>query len=150
MIKAVIWHPDRDVCSLGAVAPLSSAGVPDALATARRSAVGILRRPVGESRCSTFGVLAENRPKEAFIATGVVSAVIVDAARLVIYGTGFMASHFPQSQAILAPVIVGMVCAFIGSFAGTRMLPKITLRTVQIVVAVAMLLIGTGLGVGLV
>jgi uncharacterized protein len=79
-----------------------------------------------------------------------VSAVIVDAARLVIYGAGFMAGHFAQSQEILAPVVVGTVCAFIGSFVGKRVLQKVTMRTVQIVVAMAMLLIGVGLAAGLV
>lgn len=88
--------------------------------------------------------------KEAFVATGVVSAVIVDAARLAVYGASFMASHFAQSQELLASVAVGTVCAFIGSFMGKRMLQKVTLRTVQIVVAAAMLLIGAGLAAGLV
>jgi uncharacterized protein len=45
---------------------------------------------------------------------------------------------------------VGTVCAFIGSFAVKRILQKITLRTVQIIVAVAMLLIGAGLTSGLI
>jgi uncharacterized membrane protein YfcA len=88
--------------------------------------------------------------KEAFVATGVVSAVIVDAARLMVYGAGFMGSHIAQSQELLAPVVVGTVCAFVGSLVGKRLLPKVTLRTVQIVVAVAMLLIGAGLATGLV
>jgi len=88
--------------------------------------------------------------KEAFVATGVVSAVIVDAARLVIYGTGFMGGHLAQSQQLLASVVVGTVCAFIGSFVGTRVLQKITSRTVQIVVAVAMFLIDAGLVAGVV
>lgn len=88
--------------------------------------------------------------KEAFVATGVVSAVIVDAARLMIYGTGFMGGDLAQSQELLAPVVVGTVCALFGSYFGKRLLPKVTLRTVQIVVAVAMLLIGAGLVTGLV
>lgn len=88
--------------------------------------------------------------KEAFVATGVVSAVIVDAARLATYGSGIMASHLGQSQEIIAPVVVSTICAFIGSFVGKRVLQKITLRTVQIIVAVAMLLIGVGLVSGLI
>jgi hypothetical protein len=88
--------------------------------------------------------------KEAFVATGVVSAVMVDAARLVVYGTGVMAGHLAQLQELIAPVAVGTVCALIGSFAGSRILQKVTLRTVQIVVAVAMLLIGAGLAAGVV
>ncbi len=84
------------------------------------------------------------------MATGVVSAVIVDATRLMVYGTSFMASQFAQSQELLAPVAVGTICAFIGSFAGKRLLQKVTLRTVQVVVAGAMLLIGVGLITGLI
>ena len=80
----------------------------------------------------------------------VIKAVIVDAARLIVYGTGFMASHFAQSQELLAPVAVGPICAFIGSFVGQPVLQKVTLATVQIVVAGAMLLIGVGLAAGLV
>ena len=119
--------------------------------------------PLGGALSGFFGGLSGNQgalrsafllksglSKEAFVATGVVSAVIVDAARLVVYGTSFMASHFAQSQELLAPVAVGTICAFIGSFVGKRMLQKVTLRTVQIVVAGAMLLIGTGLAAGLV
>jgi uncharacterized protein len=119
--------------------------------------------PLGGALSGFFGGLSGNQgalrsafllkiglTKEAFIATGVVSAVIVDAARLVIYGVGFMGGHFAQSQELLAPIVVGAVCAFIGSFVGTRVLQKVTLRAVQIVVAVAMLLIGAGLAAGLV
>ncbi|WP_374652996.1 TSUP family transporter [Dongia sp.] len=88
--------------------------------------------------------------KEAFVATGVVSAVVVDAVRLITYGTGVMAEHFTRSQELLAPVAVGTVCAFIGSFAGKRILKKVTLQLVQAIVAVAMLLIGAGLVSGLI
>jgi hypothetical protein len=120
-------------------------------------------QPLGGALSGFFGGLSGNQgalrsafllksglSKEAFVATGVVSAVIVDAARLVVYGASFMASGFAQSQELLAPVAVGTICAFIGSFMGKRVLQKVTLRTVQIVVAVAMLLIGVGLAAGLV
>jgi uncharacterized protein len=88
--------------------------------------------------------------KEAFVATGVVSAVVVDAVRLVTYGTGILAQHIAASQELIAPVAVATVCAFAGSFAGSRILQKITLRTVQIVVASAMFVIGIGLASGLI
>jgi hypothetical protein len=119
--------------------------------------------PLGGALSGFFGGLSGNQgalrsafllkiglSKEAFVATGVVSAVVVDAARLVVYGTGVMAGHLAQSQELIAPVAVGTVCALIGSFAGSRILQKVTLRTVQIVVAVAMLLIGAGLAAGVV
>lgn len=118
--------------------------------------------PIGGVLSGFFGGLSGNQgalrsafllkaglSKEAFVATGVVSAVIVDAVRLVVYGTGFMADHLAQSQELLVPVAVGTMCAFVGSFAGTRLLRKVTLRSVRIVVATAMLLIGIGLLTGI-
>ncbi len=65
-------------------------------------------------------------------------------------GGTFQIDHFAQSQELLAPVAVGTICAFIGSFVGQPVLQKVTLATVQIVVAGAMLLIGVGLAAGLV
>ena len=61
-----------------------------------------------------------------------------------------MADHLAHSKNLIAPVVVGTICAFIGSFVGKRLLQKVTLRTVQMMVAIAMLLIGVGLVVGLV
>lgn len=88
--------------------------------------------------------------KEAFVATGVVSAVIVDAVRLVVYGIAFLADHFARSRELMMPVIVGMVSAFVGAVLGKRLLRKVTLRAVQITVAVMMLLVGGGLTAGLI
>lgn len=118
--------------------------------------------PLGGALSGFFGGLSGNQgalrsafllkiglSKEAFVATGVVSAVIVDAARLVVYGTGAM-GQLVQSRELLAPVAVGTICAFVGSLMGKRVLQKVTLHTVKIVVAVAMLLIGAGLAAGLV
>ena len=72
--------------------------------------------------------------KEAFIATGVVLAIIVDMSRLLVYGSGFLADHFSRSQELVLPVAVGTLCAFAGVMLGTRLLKKVTLRTVQLVV----------------
>jgi hypothetical protein len=88
--------------------------------------------------------------KEAFVATGVVSAVIVDAMRLTVYGTSMLADHFAQSKTLLAPVAVASLAAFMGAFVGKKFLQKITLRGVQLSVAVAMLIIGLALIAGVV
>ncbi|EXJ09647.1 hypothetical protein D791_03319 [Nitrincola nitratireducens] len=87
--------------------------------------------------------------KEAFVATGIVSAVIVDAARLMVYGSAMLAAEFSQTDGLVLPVVVGSLCAFIGSFFGKRILPKVTLRVVQLIVAIAMVIIGSGLVLGL-
>ncbi|HLD65322.1 MAG TPA: sulfite exporter TauE/SafE family protein [Pseudomonas sp.] len=118
--------------------------------------------PVGGAISGFFGGLSGNQgalrsafllkaglSKEAFVATGVVSAVIVDAVRLMVYGTTMLAGQFSQAQTLALPVAVGTICAFIGAFVGRRILQKITLRRVQFIVAIAMLGIGTGLAIGL-
>jgi uncharacterized membrane protein YfcA len=119
--------------------------------------------PLGGALSGFFGGLSGNQgalrsaflikaglSKEAFVATGVVAAVIVDASRLIVYGTDIAADHLAQSQQLIAPVVVGTLCAFIGSFVGRQVLRKVTLRAVQIIVALTMLLIGIGLASGLV
>lgn len=118
--------------------------------------------PVGGIFSGFFGGLSGNQgalrsafllkaglSKEAFVATGVVSAVIVDIVRLCIYGTTMLASELVQTQMLSIPVAVAIICAFIGTFVGKRTLHKVTLRTVQLIVALAMLGIGCGLILGL-
>lgn len=79
----------------------------------------------------------------AFVATGVVCAVLVDVVRLGVYGMGpFLA------PGMTLPVLVAIACAFIGSYGGKRLLPKVTLALVQGVVAASMVLIGAALALG--
>lgn len=118
--------------------------------------------PLGGALSGFFGGLSGNQgalrsafllkaglSKEAFVATGIVSAVIVDASRLVGYGIGFMTEQFTQSGEPAALVLVGTVCACVGSYAGMRLLQKVTFAAVRIVVAAGMLVIGLGLATGL-
>ena len=88
--------------------------------------------------------------KDAFVATGAVSAVIVDASRLLVYGTGFLADQFGRSQELMLPVAVAVLCAFAGAVIGKRLLQKVTLHAVQRIVAGMMLLVGVGLVTGLI
>lgn len=89
--------------------------------------------------------------KEAFVATGVACAVIVDLIRLPVYGLSFLASpHTGFDAAVTGPVVVATTCAFLGAYVGTRILRKVTLRFVQVVVALAMIAVGIGLAAGLI
>lgn len=89
--------------------------------------------------------------KEAFIGTGVVAAVVVDVARLLVYGLVFYTTSFAVIETDSVGLIVSAtVAAFIGSFIGRRLLKKITLVTVQKVVGVMLVLLGVGIGIGLV
>lgn len=89
--------------------------------------------------------------KEAFVATGVVCAVGVDCVRLAIYG----ASDLTASYVALPPDAMGLVVAaslsaFAGAALGARLLKALTLRTVQLAVAVMMIVVGSGLCTGLI
>lgn len=75
-----------------------------------------------------------------FIATGVVIAVLVDLARLSIYGIDLKTL---QDEQIVNVVIVAVVFSFIGSFTGNRLSLKITLSFIRKTVSVMMVVIGT-------
>lgn len=119
--------------------------------------------PFGGALSGFFGGLSGNQgalrsafllraglSRDGFVATGVVSAVIVDAARLLVYGFVFVGVQWQQSATLVPAVLVATLCAFAGAFIGQRVLKKVTLRAVQYTVAVLMLLVGVGLLAGLV
>lgn len=89
--------------------------------------------------------------KNGFVATGTAAAVMVDLARLAVYGATFIAADvLTRGSGIAAPMAVAIVAAFAGAWVGVRILGSVTLRFLRIVVAVAMLLVGAGLAAGLV
>ncbi len=90
-------------------------------------------------------------PKEVFIGTGVVSAVIVDFARLIVYGLTFYGKSFSQMNEKIAPlVLAACISAFIGAYFGKRILQKMTFRSIQLLVGSMLVLLGCGLCIGLV
>lgn len=84
--------------------------------------------------------------KESFIATGVVLAVMVDLSRMVVYGADI---SFHNEVVNWPMVIAACATAFAGAFIGTRLLKKVTLRTVQIVVSALLVVVAAGLIAGL-
>jgi hypothetical protein len=87
--------------------------------------------------------------KEAFIATGVISAVVVDAARLLVYGITLYSTHFTIiGSEIRWLVVAATISAFIGAILGKQLLKKATLRAIQIIVGVLLIVIGLGLATG--
>ena len=120
--------------------------------------------PIGGLFSGFFGGLSGNQgafrsaflikaglQKEAFVATGVVSAVIVDTVRLSVYGL----SYVTESLERLPPEIVGLVIAatisaFIGAFFGKQILKKVTFEVVHLIVAICMICIGVALASGLI
>jgi uncharacterized protein len=86
--------------------------------------------------------------KEAFIGTGTVSAVIVDVARLLVYGIGFYSIHFDGVGEIWGLVLAATLAAFLGAFIGARLIKKITFRTLQLVVGIMLMFVGLGMAAG--
>ncbi|OHC01856.1 MAG: hypothetical protein A2Z58_03390, partial [Planctomycetes bacterium RIFCSPHIGHO2_12_42_15] len=90
--------------------------------------------------------------KEKFIGTSIVSAVVVDVSRLIVYGVTFFSKHFAvfQNQIGMGLIIAAILVAFLGSFIGSRMVKKITMNTIKVIVGILLLLIAAALGAGLV
>lgn len=89
--------------------------------------------------------------KEAYVGTGAVCTVVVDLVRLAVYSVTLptvLASTQSGQSGML--VVVAAVSAFLGSYFGKRLLRKVTLRTVEQMVAGLMVTIGIGLVCGLV
>jgi len=87
--------------------------------------------------------------KEAFVGTSTVSAVIVDLARLVVYGVSFYTIQFAASAKMGSLMLAAIVAALAGSFIGARLLKKVTMRVIQIVVGALLILVGCGIATGL-
>ena len=83
---------------------------------------------------------------QRFIATGVVLAVLVDVARMLVYGWSFSAN---TANVQWTMVLSASFSAFVGAYLGAKLLQKVTLRTIQRLVSVLLVLIGLGLVTGL-
>lgn len=84
--------------------------------------------------------------KEVFIATGVVIAVLIDFSRIGIY-TKEMAGVSRHLDYRL--LIAAVLAAFVGAFIGNRTLRKMTMPTVQGIVAASLFLVAIALIFGL-
>lgn len=85
--------------------------------------------------------------KEAYIATGVVIACLVDFTRLSVYASRFISSTLHENLTLL---ISATLAAIAGAYFGKRLLKKVTFRSIQLVVAVMLILISIALGAGLI
>ena len=80
--------------------------------------------------------------KEEFVATGVILAVMVDMSRMLIYGWEMSGQH----QTVQWPlVIAASVSAFMGAYFGSKLFKKITIKAIQIVVSVLLVVVSLGL-----
>lgn len=85
--------------------------------------------------------------KESFIATAVVVSSFVDFTRLAVYATRFTKAGLQENLYI---VIVATSAAIAGAFIGNKLLRKVTLKFIQMLVAIMLILISLALGAGLI
>lgn len=85
--------------------------------------------------------------KEAYIATGVVIACLVDFTRLSVYASRFTASNLHENLTLL---LSATLAAIAGAYFGKKLLKKVTLRSIQLLVAIMLILISITLGAGII
>jgi hypothetical protein len=85
--------------------------------------------------------------KEAYIATGVVIASLVDFTRLSVYASRFTSANLHENLTLL---ISATLSAIAGAYFGKKLLKKVTLRSIQLIVAIMLILISIALGLGLI
>lgn len=116
--------------------------------------------PIGGALSGFFGGLSGNQgalrsaflikaglSKEAFVGTAVVVSTFVDITRLSIYATGFEKAGLTDN---LDLVISATLAAIAGAFLGNKLLKKVTLRFLQVSIAIMLILISIALGAGLI
>ena len=88
-----------------------------------------------------------NLSKEAFIASGIAIACMVDISRLTLYSRYFFNSETSLNLYLLAAATLS---AFAGAFLGNKLLKKITLNSVKYIVATMLLVFSILLGIGII
>ena len=92
-------------------------------------------------------LLKSGLSKEAFIATGVLIACLVDFSRLIVYASSFSVEMLNENLPLL---IAATLSAFAGAYLGKRLLKKVTFRSVQLLVAIMLIIISLAMGSGLI
>lgn len=85
--------------------------------------------------------------KEAYIATGIFIAVLIDIARMIVYFTAFSALKGAADYSLLAVVTL---FAFAGAYMGNKLVKKITIEMLHVLVAAMLLVIAVLLGMGII
>lgn len=115
--------------------------------------------PIGGALSGFFGGLSGNQgalrsaflikaglSKEAFVATAVVVSTSVDFTRLGVYATRFVKSGLSDN---LVLVICATLAGIAGAYLGNKLLKKVTLRFLQVTIAIMLIIISLALGAGL-
>lgn len=116
--------------------------------------------PIGGALSGFFGGLSGNQgalrtaflikaglSKEAFVATAVIVSTFVDFTRLSVYATRFTKAGLTDN---LTLVVCATLSAIVGAYIGNKLLKKVTLKFLQLTVAIMLIFISLALGAGLI
>lgn len=84
--------------------------------------------------------------KEAFIASGVVIACIIDFTRISVYLNSFSEGSISSFEVLISATF----SAFLGAFIGNKFVKKVTIENLQKFIAVFLIVIGFGLATGII
>ena len=89
---------------------------------------------------------------ESFVGTNAVTGFLVDAARLLVYGALFATGHAAMvgKHGGWDLVATATAAAFAGILVGSRLVKRVTMRTVQTITGIFLLAIAVALGAGLI
>jgi hypothetical protein len=85
--------------------------------------------------------------KEVFIGTAVVVSTFVDFTRLSVYATRFVKSGLTDNIIL---VILATLAAIAGAYIGNKLLKKVTIKYIQVLIAIMLILISIALGAGII
>lgn len=116
--------------------------------------------PIGGVLSGFFGGLSGNQgalrsaflikaglSKEAFIGTAVVVSTFVDFTRLSVYATRFVSSDLTDNWVLVASATLAAIA---GAYIGNKLLKKVTLRFLQVTVAIMLIVLSLALGLGVI
>jgi uncharacterized protein len=92
-------------------------------------------------------LMRANLSKEAFIATGVIIACLIDVSRLTIYSKQIISQSSSLNYYL---VITATLSAFAGTFIANKLLKKVAIKTVHTIVTIMILLFAILLGMGII
>ena len=84
----------------------------------------------------------------AFAATQAAIALLVDGARILVYGWAFVRVSGASPALPWSLIAVATVAAFAGSYLGKRLLPKVTIGGLHVTVGGLLMVVGLALAVG--
>lgn len=79
---------------------------------------------------------------ETYIGTSALSSIIVDTARLLVYGWVVFPSQFTNLRGIAPMLGAAVLTALLGSYIGSKWMHKLTYKTLQILVGTLLVVLG--------